>query len=1057
MTRESYRHFVEHAYNQFFQHESFHSSACSKTTTKDMYTAGVMDTSTKLQAYTWVTNDGRVARVPMEAATTYQMPDPPQQPESPMPMIVSDDEKEEIVVDDAPQLPLLQVVVQPTAGEILGIPPQEDDDAEMEEVKVEEEQGGSQEREEPMVDTGDFSQEERPALPYAASPEARYGNYIVSQLSRSQERVLRHWTLAMGRFRDQDDEQNVPQTPEEITSFQLAMMVDFVADAEHQEFVMTFPMLTGLNISHEEFHELHVVCKNLKKKNEHIKVATFETEDDPQLPVNPHGKDMEFMIPEDKHLILEGDNSKLVDCTVTWLNMLNKDLQERVLSRIQDQNKLQIKQEEEDEDAEEEQEARKEPVIPQPTRVSIEVQTDPVEEAGHHGSSSQGEAPSSSTGSTKVEVAVEEKSKGDDTAPDKEVDPSIVSTSEITGNEDTSVLRNLKDCFSDGYYGEWAGFYNKGFPASQAHRHMLWHLKYRTTTENHDNMWYKIEEEDLMREYINRHKDEDVNVLLTEISDSITYSCSDPRMHERSQTACNKLTAVAFDRHQKEFSDLEDTISNYIDDHGCIPYATILHLLAIRYLGAGLPSPDDFDKDYPYRSSKALSVMFWNLGNWRRLSFNKEPLPPNLEKFRPHVRTDIDTEHRVLKDRPAYNNFFVSAVKNLKAHLFLNCEAQTIFQFQDRLKEAGWSLCFNDWTDLMCAARLGKDGYIKQIAGYKTKADDTKPRYVSWGIFEIKWGQTVDRNTDEIEELKRAKMTMTRVCIYHVGQNNIGKSPAMCGEVIAHMIWECLNFEVDIIAGDGNKAAYLTTPKKPGIPTYEVSLLQFWIDRLVRTATQARKKIDADSVPVRAKHFISASYMDLTYLHQYLSKVKSVDYDQKLIDKTTDKGDCCMMTLLEWGHSRYSIVENLQDFDDEDHMEYHGEFNFTVNETCLSCDHEAFLVHERDRDAHNPLLIHFDPHTTRKEARTFRSGESKLKNKQRRKELQKANRRKGYHEQDDDDDDEEETWINPTYTQEDWWTWQQHERQRQRSKGRGRGHFSTGRSSSSWQPKQQWR
>ena len=220
--------------------------------------------------------------------------------------------------------------------------------------------------------------------------------------------------------------------------------------------------------------------------------------------------------------------------------------------------------------------------------------------------------------------------------------------------------------------------------------------------------------------------------------------------------------------------------------HSLCNYVTILHLLAIRYLGAGLPSPDDFDKDHPYRSSKALSVMFWNLGNWQRLIFQREPLAPNLEKFRPNIRSDIDTEHRVLVNRPAYNNFFVSAIKNLKAHLFLNCEAGPIFQFQDRLREGGWELCFNDWQDLMCAARVGKDGYIKQITGYKTKADDTSPRYVSWCIFEVKWGLTVDRYSEEEEEeepLKRGRMPMTRVCIYHVNQNHIGKSPAMCGNV----------------------------------------------------------------------------------------------------------------------------------------------------------------------------------------------------------------------------------------------------------------------------------
>ena len=72
--------------------------------------------------------------------------------------------------------------------------------------------------EEPVVGTGDSSKEERPELPYAASPEARYGNYIVSQLTRSQEQTLRHWTFAMSGLVDQDDPRPVPRTLEEINT-----------------------------------------------------------------------------------------------------------------------------------------------------------------------------------------------------------------------------------------------------------------------------------------------------------------------------------------------------------------------------------------------------------------------------------------------------------------------------------------------------------------------------------------------------------------------------------------------------------------------------------------------------------------------------------------------------------------------------------------------------------------------------------------------------------------------------------------------------------------------
>ena len=45
-----------------------------------------------------------------------------------------------------------------------------------------------------------------------------------------------------------------------------------------------------------------------------------------------------------------------MDCTVTWLNMLNQDIQKKILSRLTDENKLEMKREEVDEDQEEEEE-----------------------------------------------------------------------------------------------------------------------------------------------------------------------------------------------------------------------------------------------------------------------------------------------------------------------------------------------------------------------------------------------------------------------------------------------------------------------------------------------------------------------------------------------------------------------------------------------------------------------------------------------------------------------------------------------------------------------------
>ena len=90
---------------------------------------------------------------------------------------------------------------------------------------------------------------------------------------------------------------------------------------------------------------------------------------------------------------------------------------------------------------------------------------------------------------------------------------------------------------------------------------------------------------------------------------------------------------------------------------------------------------------------------------------------------------------------------------------------------------------------------------------------------------------------------------MHRVCVYHINQDHVARPAALCGEIIATMCYECMHFQIDVLAGDGNKAAYLCTPKRPGCPTYEVSLLQFWIDRMVNTANQSRLKHYGTSPP----------------------------------------------------------------------------------------------------------------------------------------------------------------------------------------------------------------
>ena len=240
-----------------------------------------------------------------------------------------------------------------------------------------------------------------------------------------------------------------------------------------------------------------------------------------------------------------------------------------------------------------------------------------------------------------------------------------------------------------------------------------------------------------MKEYINRHYDESILKVLEGLRRDAVYSCSDPRLHIRERERVHKFTKEAAERHKEDFQSMEDLINEYIENHGCIPYCVILQILAMRYLGAGLLDTDYFDKDYyPSRSSKSFLCMFWNLGSWKRSRFANNPLPERLEKYVPHINFDFDSEPELIGDRPLDNNFFVNVVKNLRAHLFMSCEAVSIYEHKARIEEGGFEVCFSDYHDLMVAARIGKNGSVRQIAVHQTYPND-KTKIVSWAIFEI--------------------------------------------------------------------------------------------------------------------------------------------------------------------------------------------------------------------------------------------------------------------------------------------------------------------------------
>ena len=109
----------------------------------------------------------------------------------------------------------------------------------------------------------------------------------------------------------------------------------------------------------------------------------------------------------------------------------------------------------------------------------------------------------------------------------------------------------------------------------------------------------------------------------------------------------------------------------------------------------------------------------------------------------------------------------------------MNCEAGLICEHKERIDEGGDTVCFNGYPDLMVAARIGRNGSVRQIAGYKTH---TRDRFVSWAIFEIVWGTTLNRHTGEEEALKRGRMSMHRVVftIFLDQQHSVERSLRPC-------------------------------------------------------------------------------------------------------------------------------------------------------------------------------------------------------------------------------------------------------------------------------------
>ena len=254
MTAQSYRFFVEHAYNQLFQHEAFHQSARARTKAKDLG-AGEFHTSAKLDGCVWLANTDKMVHVPKDQADDVNIDD------------------DDYVEEEVEFLPTVEVIVR------------------LQEKTKKEDDVSSQEREEASQQAGHSEQtEEIPELDVASSrsPEERYGIYIMRQLKTEYRELLRDMAFNSQNIPTRDDrEGEEPLGRDQIGNFAMVLMMEFLISESHKSFMELFAPWTGTDITDEQYHEFRLELKKLKNDNKHLHPSNFEDVDEPDLMDDP--------------------------------------------------------------------------------------------------------------------------------------------------------------------------------------------------------------------------------------------------------------------------------------------------------------------------------------------------------------------------------------------------------------------------------------------------------------------------------------------------------------------------------------------------------------------------------------------------------------------------------------------------------------------------------------------------------------------------------------------------------------------------------------------------
>ena len=137
----------------------------------------------------------------------------------------------------------------------------------------------------------------------------------------------------------------------EISYFSMLLMMEALNFAPFNTFMELYAPSVNFEVSYDTYHEFKLSIHDVLEKNRGFTSDNFPDVEDPELVgddpetplpgkqwqgrVDPEYKgSIETLSCENKHIILESEDDNLVECTLQWLRMCNKNAQRKVMERV---------------------------------------------------------------------------------------------------------------------------------------------------------------------------------------------------------------------------------------------------------------------------------------------------------------------------------------------------------------------------------------------------------------------------------------------------------------------------------------------------------------------------------------------------------------------------------------------------------------------------------------------------------------------------------------------------------------------------------------------------